>query len=211
MFRLLVDINLLFPCISCAVNTNIQSRSCTDSDLYERVKTLEDLVKKNKNLIARQTSYIEELKEENKVKYEVENRKRALIIAKQKFESKKNKFHNEEIKLYEEQIDQLHRKYEEEEFKRSKKEGSPFQCLMRDLASLCKDPVTGVLMNEPTSLPSGNIYEKKIANSIMAGRYKKFNEPNMINKFREDNFTKKLTQIVKKYQKNIHKPINLKQ
>ena len=99
----------------------------------------------------------------------------------------------------------MRRKTEEEENNnknnKTSKKFSPFEHLINDLVELCKDPISGVLMEQPTSLPSGNVYNKSVATSILKGRYKKFNEPRVVNKFRKDNFTNKLIKIVQKYQK----------
>ena len=179
-------------------------RPNTTEEMIEKIKILEEKLAKNKKMINLQNKTLEEIATNNKkekVMEEIENKKRALARAKEKFEEKKKKFYTEELDKYEKKLLKI-QKINEEEEKKEAPTGSPFECLFNDLVKLCKCPVTGKVMKNPISLPSGRIYDSTAVNRVLKGKIPGVVEEKTPDLFRKDVFTMKLVKLVERYKKS---------
>ena len=192
--------------------SNMETRSdelenCDLETLQKKLQVLEAQQHTNQRLITRQLKDINTIEEGRNSKLlhdKVENRKRALLRARQKFEQRKKHFYNHDLPAYEEKVLKIAREVEAEERKAHAKKSDYFEDLLKELNQLCKCRITKKQFKDPTSVPSGNIYERKVAMSILKGKYKNLGESTEPNLFRGDKFTQKLIQIISKY-KNIDK------
>ena len=116
-----------------------------------------------------------------------------MDLAYQNFEEEKNRFYDEEVKKYDKLIEDA----ESEEIKVDYV--SPFDTFIKELQTICRCKGTKKTMVNPVSMPSGHVFDRHVAESIIRGQFKRLNQPTAPNVLRHDKFTRSLMTLLNKF------------
>ena len=161
-----------------------------------KARKLRVQLRKNNRCIARQTDIIDQEKlnmDDAEYARDYEKSCEEMDLAYQQFEDEKDRFYNEEVKNY----DKLIGEAENEEIKVIYV--SPFDTFIKELQAICRCKGTKKTMVNPVSMPSGHVFDRHIAESILKGQFKKLNQSTAPNVLRHDKFTRSLIMLLNKF------------